>query len=153
MKDFRTYLNEGKLGDCFEAAGQTMLNAKLSNKNLKMVHALVRGHPLSDLKGRRYAHAFNLDGDVVYDNSNGRNSVLRRSEYYKIGGIKPKEKGAYVEYTVEETCIKAMRNKHWGPWDLNMSLEEELPDEKKELGKKRLRISPKMLKIAKDKLD
>ena len=43
--------------------------------------------------------------------------------------------------------------RYWGPWDLNVSLEEEIPDDKREIGKKKLRISPKILQIIKDKID
>ena len=150
MKRFRQYLYEAKLGDCFQAAGRFMmdLDDKLENE-VKMIHAIVRGE--GELEGRRFGHAFNKIGDVIFDNSNGDKVVMRKEQYYKQGGIDPKEKGAYIEYDKTQTMVKMLKNKHWGPWDLNMSLEEELPDEKKEIGKKKLKISPKMLQIAKDK--
>ena len=42
------------------------------------------------------------------------------------------------------------KHHHWGPWELNESLEEELPDEKKEIGNKKMKISSKELKIIKN---
>jgi len=84
--------------------------------------------------------------DVIIDNSNGKNHVGRKEGYYKAGQINPKERGAYVEYDKEETLIKMARNKHWGPWDLNEKLEEDVPNEPSEIGKKRLKISALELK-------
>ena len=53
-------------------------------------------------------------------------------------------------YTKDQALIKMARAHHWGPWDLNQSLEEEIPDDKKEIGKKKQKISPQILQIIKD---
>ena len=116
---------------------------------MKCVHAFVYGE--GKLKGRRFEHAFNKLGDVIFDNSNGKTVTMRKEAYFKQAGIDLKEKGAYVEYDKEKTMVNMLKYKHWGPWDLNSSLVEEIPDDKKEIGKKKLRISPKILQTIKDK--
>ena len=62
------------LGDCFVVAGKAMLDNKIPE--LKLVHAYVTGQGL--LKGRRFEHAWNEIGDVVFDNSNGRKIIMRK---------------------------------------------------------------------------
>ena len=88
---------------------------------------------------------------VVFDNSNGKTVTMRKEAYFKQASIDTKEKGAYVEYDKEKTMVNMLKYKHWGPWELNSSLVEEIPDDKKEIGKKKLRISPKILQTIKDK--
>ena len=151
FNSFKTVLTEAKLGDCFEVAGREMLNlpTEMEKAGYRMVHAIVRGE--GELKGRRFGHAFNKLGDVIFDNSNGKNVTMRRDNYFEQGSIDPKEKGAYVEYDKEKTMVNMLKYKHWGPWDLNLSLEEEIPDSRKEIGKKRLRVPSKMLQTIKDK--
>ena len=153
MKRFKSFITEAKLGDCFEVAGRAMLklDPKMEKAGYKMVHAFVRGE--GELEGRRFGHAFNMLGDIVFDNSNGNKIMMRKENYFTQGGIDPKERGAYVEYNAEDSLLKMAKNRHWGPWDLNMSLEEEIPDEQREIGKKKLRIAPKILQTIKDKID
>ena len=150
MKSFKSFLTEGKLGDCFEVAGRNMLelDSTMEKAGYKMVHALVYGE--GELEGRRFGHAFNKLGDVIFDNSNDNKIMTRQGNYFKQGGIKPKEKGAYIEYNKDQTLNKLAKYKHWGPWDLNEALEEELPDVKKEIGNKKMKISSKELKIIKN---
>jgi len=149
MKTFKQHLTEAKLGDCFKVAGRAMLelDPKMEKAGYKMVHAIVRGE--GKLEGRRFGHAFNKLGNVIFDNSNGNKIMARKENYFKQGAINPKEKGAYVEYTVEESLLKLARYKHWGPWDLDESLMEEIPDEPKEIGKKKLKLSSSELKSIK----
>ena len=163
MKSFKSLLTEikpasekewlsepGKLGDCFKVAGRAMLDLDDVNEKAgyKMVHALVYGE--GKLKGRRFGHAFNILGNIVFDNSNGNKITMRKANYFKQGRINPKEKGAYVEYNKLESMLKMGKHHHWGPWDLNEALEEELPDEKKEIGNKKMKISSKELKMIRD---
>ena len=152
MKRFKSFLTEGKMGDCFQVAGRAMLklDPNMEKAGYKLVHAYVHGE--GELEGRRFGHAFNILGDVVFDNSNGNKIMMRKEKYFDQGGIDPKERGAYVEYNAEDSLLKMAKYHHWGPWDLNMSLEEEIPDENREIGKKKLRISPKILLIIKNKI-
>ena len=152
MMKFKKFLTEAKLGDCFQVAGRAMikLEPNMEKAGYKLVHAYVQGE--GELEGRRFGHAFNMLGDVVFDNSNGNNIVVRKEGYFEQGGINPKEKGAYVEYNAEDSLLKMAKHQHYGPWDLDMSLEEEIPDNKREIGKKKIRISSKELNIIKSEI-
>ena len=86
-----------------------------------MVHAYVYGQ--GALEGRRFEHAWNEQGDVVLDNSNGRNVVIRKEQYYPLGGV-VEEAGAYATYNKEDTMINMLKHGHYGPWDLNDGLKE-----------------------------
>ena len=151
FNSFKTILTEAKLGDCFEVSGRMMMKLpdEMEKAGMKCVLAFVYGE--GKLKGRRFEHAFNKLGDVIFDNSNGKTVTMRKEAYFKQAGIDLKEKGAYVEYDKEKTMVNMLKYRHWGPWDLNSSLVEEIPDDKKEIGKKKLRISPKILQTIKDK--
>ena len=100
-------------GDCFEVAGRAMIDPKIPG--LKLVHAYVSGQ--GKLEGQRFPHAWNEVGDVVFDNSNGRNIILRKEQYYDIGKIVEKP-GEYAVYNDIDAKKKMVRNKHYGPWDL-----------------------------------
>ena len=152
MKTFKQFLTEKAMGDCFEVAGRSMLklDPQMERAGYKLVHAFVRGE--GELEGRRFGHAFNILGDIVFDNSNGNKVMMRKENYFEQGGIVPKERGSYVEYNAEDSMLKMAKNHHWGPWDLNMSLEEEIPDDKREIGKKKLKISPKILLAIKNEI-
>ena len=67
-RSFLTVLAEAKLGDCFQAAGKIMMKLpdEMEKAGMKCVHAFVYGE--GKLKGRRFEHAFNKLGDVVFDN-------------------------------------------------------------------------------------
>ena len=149
MKTFKQHLTEAKLGDCFPVAGRAMLklDSEMEKAGMKMVHALVYGE--GKLEGRRFGHAFLRLGDVIFDNSNGNKIITRKENYFKQGGINPKEKGTYIEYDKEQSLLKMAKYHHWGSWDLNMSLEEEIPDEPGEIGKKKLKLSSSELKSIK----
>ena len=105
-------------GDCFVVAGRSMIDGELPD--LKLVHAYVHGQ--GPLEGRRFSHAWNEIGDVVLDYSNGNKVMMRKEQYYKLGGVDPVEPGAYAEYNKEEALKQMLRNKHWGPWGLDDSL-------------------------------
>jgi len=152
MISFKQFLTEKAMGDCFEVAGRSMLklDPQMEKAGYKMVHAFVRGE--GELEGRRFGHAFNMLGDLVFDNSNGNKVMMRKEKYFDQGGIDPKERGAYVEYNAEDSLLKMAKHHHWGPWDLNVSLEEEIPDDKREIGKKKLKISPKILLAIKNEI-
>ena len=111
-KIFTEAKDTGK-GDCFEVAGRAMIHPKIPG--LKLVHAYVSGQ--GKLEGQRFPHAWNEVGDVVLDNSNGRNIVLRKEQYYDIGKVVEKP-GEYAVYNDIDAKKKMVRNKHYGPWDL-----------------------------------
>jgi len=139
-------------GDCFLVAGRAILNADelMEANGFKLIHALVTGE--GDLEGRKFFHAFNMLGDVVFDNSNGNNITTRKEIYFNQGGVDPNLKGGFATYNKEEALINMAQNMHWGPWDLDDSLEEDLPDSKGEIGKEKLRISSSELEVIKSEL-
>ena len=100
-------------GDCFVVSARAMLNNDLPG--LKLVHAYVLGQ--KHLKGKRFPHAWNEIGDVVFDNSNGRKIIMRKEQYYDLGKVvqKPKQ---YAIYDRHEAIKKMAQTKHYGPWDL-----------------------------------
>ena len=114
MKRFKTFITEAKMGDCFEVAGRAMLklDPKMEKAGYKMVHAFVHGE--GELEGRRFGHAFNMLGDLVFDNSNGNKIMMRKERYFDQGGIDPKERGAYVEYNAEDSLLKMAGQQIWG---------------------------------------
>jgi 5'(3')-deoxyribonucleotidase len=142
----------GKLGDCFPVAGRAMLHLEdeLETAGYRMVHALVRGE--GKLEGRRFGHAFHRLGDVIFDNSNGNKIMTRKENYFKQGSINPNEKGAYVEYNKEQSLLNIVKHGHWGPWDLDESLMEEIPNDPAEVGKRHVSISHNELDKAKNEL-
>jgi len=105
--------NEG--GDCYESAGNYMTEKCMSSRGdckLTLVHAEVTGQ--GPIDGLKYGHAFVLDGDMVIDNSNGRNLKMPKQIYYNVGRI-----GANVfEYSFEDFRKNILLYEHWGPWDL-----------------------------------
>jgi len=107
-------------GDCFEAAGKTMLDYQpFSDKGMKLVHAFVSGQ--GSLNGVRYEHAWNELGDEVIDNSNGRKIRMPKMVYYAIGNINPNNPEEYRMYDMAGLRKMATRFKHWGPWELRGS--------------------------------
>ena len=145
-------LFEAGTGDCFEVANRAMIDMTEEQEitGMKCVHAYVYGQ--GELKGRRFPHAWNEQGDVVFDNSNGNNIVMRKEQYYALGGI-VQESGAYATYDKEDCLIKMLKHSHYGPWDLNDSLDENIPDEVKEIGKKKSRIPRNLLNTIEDELN
>lgn len=157
MKNFEKYLSEGHSGDgdCMQAAVNLMmryhtdffgkrLNSKSGNPIL--VHALVYGQ--GAVAGLRFSHAWVEDGDMVIDKSNGRDVRIDKRIYYAIGRIKPSEKGAYKKYSFKEMTKKLTSTSHYGPWDLDDSLEESVGiDNKKKIGKKKKRVPSQLLSM------
>ena len=145
MKAFKSYLNEATGGDCFQVAAKNMLDLtdKEDDAGYKLVHAYVYGQ--GELEGRRFPHAFNKLGNTIYDNSNGNHIVMSAKKYFELGGIDPNDSGAYAEYSKTKSMIKLLKHKNYGPWDLNSRLDENIPDEAREIGKKKMRIGRKEL--------
>ena len=160
MKPFREYLTERHDGDgdCMIAAAHLMLRfnsnffgKKEQSKSGKpiLVHALVHGQ--GSVKGLRFPHAWVEDGDMVIDQSNGRDIRMDKRVYYAIGGIKPKEKGAYATYNYIQMTRKLRDTQHYGPWDLDEKLEESVGiGDKRKIGKRKKRISPELASMLRE---
>ena len=146
MKTFKLYLSEdGPVGegDCFKVAGRAIIE----DESLKLVHAFVYGQ--GPMEGRRFEHAWNEKGNTVIDNSNGQKTVMNKKLYNKLAGaVKKAPRGvAYRSYTSTEGLVNMLKYHHWGPWDISPSwlLGEKVPDDKRGIGKKKMRIGRKEL--------
>ena len=128
-------------GDCYQAAGNLAIRF-IGDSKAKLVHGMVNGQ--GALEGIRFGHSWVEYGNKVLDHSNGKKKEMPKSVYYKLGKIKP-EQNKY--YTSEEAIKWMMKSKHWGPWQMSGDtvMAEEIPDDKREIGRKRIPISKKIL--------
>jgi hypothetical protein len=111
-------------GDCFERAGKNILY-KTDIPELTLVHGLVTGQ--GKIHGVRHVHAWNeIGNDIVLDNSNGRNIVMRKDQYYKLGKINPNNPNEYRKYDKEQARKWMAKTKHYGPWEISDDLTEEI---------------------------
>ena len=92
-------------GDCFRVAG----NMIIDHPNFLLCHAKVAGQ--GKFKGKMIWHAWNEDGDMVWDYSNGREIIVRKERYYKIAKIKDKN---IVKYTHDEAIKLMLKHKTYG---------------------------------------
>ena len=111
-------LREAKeLGDCFKAAGKNVIHGEIPG--LTLVHAMVTGQ--GGIEGVRHEHAWNEVGDVVLDNSNGRNIVMRKEQYYELGKVNADDPGQYRKYDRTAALKWMVKTKNYGPWELDES--------------------------------
>jgi len=147
MKTFKQFLSEeGPVGDgdCFKVAGR----AVIEDESLTLVHAYVYGQ--GPLEGRRFEHAWNEQGPLCIDNSNGQTTLMAKKQYYKLAGV-VKTAGAYASYDSTEGLVNMLKHHHWGPWDLSTMLGEKIPDKSRKVGKKKEKIGSKeLLQIKKE---
>lgn len=106
-------------GDCYESAFNHMMDeCMFSDKTDRytLVHAEVMGQ--GPIAGTTFGHAFLVDNSTgnVLDYSNGRNIVMPKSTYFKIGQIE--DIGNYYEYDWNNAKRKVLEFQHYGPWDL-----------------------------------
>jgi len=114
-----------------------------------LVHALVYGQ--GSVKGLRFPHAWVEDANMVIDQSNGGDIRMDKRVYYAMGRIDPKQKGAYAKYSYSDMKKKLISTGHYGPWDLDESLEETVGiDSKRKIGRIRKRLDPKLLGLLKE---
>ena len=99
------------MGDCHQANGSKMLS-------LGSGFVLIHGIALLASDGKPFGHCWIEKGSQVYDFSNGKNAVISKSKYYKLGGIPVKGHKNY-KYTLDEVRKKIVKTGHWGPWDSN----------------------------------
>ena len=151
MIKLKQILLEGK-GDCYQAAGRLIMGYIGKGK---LVHGMVNGQ--GSLDGIRFGHAWVEVGSKVLDHSNGKKKTIPKKLYYAMGRIKPSE----CKYYKYKDAAKFMVSKgHWGPWEMSgmpvksavygdTELQEEIPDAKGEIGKRKQRIPSDIL----DKID
>ena len=146
MIKLKSLLTEGK-GDCYQAAGRLIINF-MGDKSARLVHGMVEGQ--GSLKGLKFGHAWVEYGGKCLDHSNGKKQEIPKTIYYAVGNIMPQE---CKYYAPRETTRKMMKHKHWGPWDMSGAtvklFQEDIPDIRGEIGRKRIRIPNNIL----DKID
>lgn len=94
------------------------------------------------------------DGNIVIDKSNGNDIRMEAKIYYAIGGVNKTQKGAYARYSFNEMKRKLNKTKHYGPWDLDMNLEESnMISSVKQIGRKKKPIPASILSSLKETMD
>lgn len=94
-------------GDCYQAAANYV--QRHADDDLVLVHGTVGG--TGKLAGKRFGHAWVIDGDTVIDQSNGHDLRVSKAAYYAVGRV-----GKTVRYTPTEVLVNLLRHKHYGPW-------------------------------------
>ena len=144
MKHLDTYeLYEKAMGDCYQAGGRLIMNF-FGDKNHKLVHGMVNGQ--GSLEGMRYGHCWVESKDTVIDHSNGKKLEVPTQVYYALGRIDPRE---CKYYTPKESAKWMSEEEHWGPWEMSgdaVAINEDIPDDRKEIGKKEVKIKNKEMK-------
>jgi hypothetical protein len=97
-------------GNCFQANGQKFMFD--FPPDALLVHGIVVGQ--GAIEGVLHSHCWIEKGDMVYDFSEGRELVLPKERYYKIGKI---DENNVKKYTLEEARKFILDTKNWGPWD------------------------------------
>lgn len=98
---------KSKLGDCIIVA----CNNVIDNKDLLFCYAYVMGQ--KHLVGQRILHAWNELGDLVFDDSNGKEITMRKEKYYIIAKIKEKD---VTRQKAEEVMSLMLKTKKYGGW-------------------------------------
>jgi len=143
MIKLQSLLLESAMGDCYQAAGNLAISF-VGDPKAKLVHGMVNGQ--GPLKGIRFGHSWVEYGDKVLDHSNGEKREIPKSVYYALGKVNPEEN---KYYTPKEAIKWMMKSKHWGPWEMTGDtvemFNEEIPDDKREIGRKNIPISKREL--------
>lgn len=116
---------KAKGGDCYKVAANLLIENNYTKKiafigTPYLVHAEVTGQ--GEIEGIKYGHAWVEDDVFVYDYSNGRNLMIPKQLYYRVGEIKM-AKGKYHKYTREQARKKMLKSGHYGCWDLDTKYE------------------------------
>ena len=142
MIKLKQILLEGKMGDCYPAAGRLAIEM-LGDKKVILVHGMVNGQGM--LEGKRFGHAWvEYDNRKVMDHSNGKQLEVPKDAYYALGGVKEEDNKYYLPNKAIRMMTKSM---HWGPWEMSGDtvMAEEIPDANPEIGKHDIRINPNEL--------
>lgn len=107
-------------GDCYEAAFHYIMDHVLGmgvkdpQHGLRLVHGEVAGQ--GPMVGTTFGHAWIEDGDLVIDQSNGRDIRMPKAVYYVLGRID--ELDNIHVYTPEEARDRVLQHGTYGAWDL-----------------------------------
>jgi hypothetical protein len=101
------------------------------------------------LEGMRYGHCWVESKDTVLDHSNGKKLEIPTKVYYALGRVDPAE---CKYYSPKEAARFMSEEEHWGPWEMSgdpVSINEDIPDDQKEIGKREIKIKNKDMKTMK----
>jgi hypothetical protein len=147
MKHLKEYeLYERAMGDCYPAGGRLIMNF-FGDKDHRLVHGMVDGQ--GALEGMRYGHCWVESKDTVLDHSNGKKLEIPTKVYYALGRVDPAE---CKYYSPKEAARFMSEEEHWGPWEMSgdpVSINEDIPDDQKEIGKREIKIKNKDMKTMK----
>ena len=110
-----------QLGNCFEAAGEYMVDKCCfddeQREHLRLVHGRVTRSLPPHIK---YNHAWiEVNGETVIDPDQELTATVE--DYYRAGRV---DVESCVRYTYDVMAALVREYNHWGPWEL-----EELPEE------------------------
>lgn len=103
MKSIEFITEEEKLGDCYKKAFDMV-------KGLSSEAELVHGYVTVD--GNRFPHVWVELGNKGFDYSMDNKAIVDKNDYYSTFKIENPNK-----YKQKEVLLKAVKNKHYGPWD------------------------------------
>lgn len=136
-------LYEKATGDCYQAAGRLIMKF-IGDEEAILVHGMVDGR--GALEGVRFGHAWVEYGNKAMDHSNGNKFEVDKRAFYSMGNIKEDE--CYY-YKPGKAAGWMLKKEHWGPWEMSGSpvkLNEDIPDEHEEIGKREIKIKNKDMK-------
>jgi hypothetical protein len=93
-----------KLGNCHRVACEMVID----NESFILCQAQVNGQ--GELQGQKIWHSWCEMGDVVFDESNGNNIVMRKERYYEIAGITEDE---VTKFSRRQTIEKMLKYKSY----------------------------------------
>ena len=142
---------KGGKGDCFQAAFNWALALDVEDYDkAKLCQGMVHGQ--GPLEGKKFSHAWCEMEGTVYDYSNRRQVEMPKPVYYHLGRI---NESTVFKYPIAKSFGKAAKARHYGPWDFKGDTEdvpgygadvsEEIPDETREIGKRKVQIPRKLL--------
>jgi hypothetical protein len=97
-------------GDCYVAAYEAIL-ALRPETGWVLCHGTATGVG-GDVTGRDFSHAWIENDEWAIDASNGRDVILPKDDYYRIGSVRD-----VTRYTRVEAATEALRTGTYGPWE------------------------------------
>lgn len=120
-------IRENGTGDCFEANGDYIIEVLRKIKDRKTLssyricHGLVTGQKSSKVAGKVFPHAWiEINGEIIIDNSNGKQIVGNVKQLYTTGRIIEK---SVRRYSPKEYAKLVLRHGHYGQFE---NLEEDV---------------------------
>ena len=98
-------------GDCYESAFLALREVpEQARPFVHLCHGTVTGNG-GNVVGVRFGHAWIEIGGVVFDRSNGNDTMMPAERYYALGQITD-----VVRYEYSDALATALRHRTYGPW-------------------------------------